>query len=102
MSHAWISLLVFVAAYSLFVILPNRRSITACTGGLLLVLTGVLGWREAFFEKIGWNVMGLFFGTLIQKKQGHTVGFRQFMEIGVPYTSAAIVPASIFVWLIWG
>lgn len=43
MSHAWISLLVFVAADSLFVILPNRRSITACTGGLLLVLTGVLG-----------------------------------------------------------
>lgn len=26
MSHSWISLLVFVAAYSLFVILPNRRS----------------------------------------------------------------------------
>jgi Na+/H+ antiporter NhaD/arsenite permease-like protein len=64
-SHAWISLLVFVAAYGLFVILPNRRSITACTGGLLLVLTGVLGWKEAVFEKVDWNVMGLFFGTLI-------------------------------------
>ena len=65
MSHAWISLLVFVAAYSLFVILPNRRSVTACTGGLLLVLTGVLGWKEAVFGKIGWNVMGLFLGTLV-------------------------------------
>jgi Na+/H+ antiporter NhaD/arsenite permease-like protein len=54
-SHAWISLLVFVAADSLFVFLPNRRSITAYTGGLLIVLTGVLGWREAFFEKIGWK-----------------------------------------------
>lgn len=55
MSHASISPLVFVAADSLFVILPNRRSITACTGGLLLVLTEVLGWWEAFFEKIGWK-----------------------------------------------
>jgi len=63
--NAWISLLVFVAAYGLFVILPNRRSITACSGGLLLVLTGVMGWKEALFEKIGWNVMGLFFGTLV-------------------------------------
>ncbi len=59
MSHAWISLLVFIAAYSLFVILPNRRSLTACAGGLLLVLTGVLGWKAAVFEKIGWNVMFL-------------------------------------------
>jgi Na+/H+ antiporter NhaD/arsenite permease-like protein len=25
----------------------------------------VLGWHEALFEKISWNVMGLFFGTLI-------------------------------------
>ena len=55
MSHASISPLVFVAADSLFVILPNRRSITACTGGLLLVLTEVLGWREAFVEKTGWK-----------------------------------------------
>ena len=54
----------FCRAYSLFVILPNRRSITACIGGLLLVLTVVLGWREAFFEKIGWNVMGLFSRTV--------------------------------------
>lgn len=34
-------------------------------GGLILVATGVLGWKDAFFVKISWNVMGLFFGTLI-------------------------------------
>ena len=50
-----ISPLVFVAADRRFVILSNRRSITAYTGGLLLVLTEVLGRREAFFEKIGWK-----------------------------------------------
>lgn len=35
MSHASTSLLLFVAADSLFVIPPNRRSIAACAGGLL-------------------------------------------------------------------
>jgi len=34
-------------------------------GGVLLVATGVLSWREALFSKISWNVIGLFFGTMI-------------------------------------
>jgi Na+/H+ antiporter NhaD/arsenite permease-like protein len=65
MTPAWISLIVFVLCYALFVVLPARRSWTACIGGVLLVATGVLGWRDALFVKISWNVMGLFFGTLI-------------------------------------
>ncbi len=65
MTPAWISLIVFVLCYALFVVLPQRRSWTACLGGVLLVATGVLSWREALFTKISWNVMGLFFGTLI-------------------------------------
>ncbi|NLG01293.1 MAG: TRAP transporter large permease subunit [Lentisphaerae bacterium] len=65
MTHAWLSLIVFALCYALFVVLPARRSWTACAGGLLLVAAGVLGWRDALFSKISWNVMGLFFGTLI-------------------------------------
>jgi Na+/H+ antiporter NhaD/arsenite permease-like protein len=65
MSPAWISLTIFVLCYALFVALPNRRACTACFGAALLVATGVLGWQEAVTEKISWNVMGLFFGTLI-------------------------------------
>ena len=65
MARAWISLAVFVGCYVLFAVLPGRRSWTACVGGLLLVLAGVLDWRAALFAKINWNVMGLFFGTLV-------------------------------------
>jgi len=65
MTPAWISLTVFTLCYALFVILPKRRSWTACLGGALLVAAGVLPWRDAVFAKINWNVMGLFFGTLI-------------------------------------
>jgi Na+/H+ antiporter NhaD/arsenite permease-like protein len=56
---------VFILCYALFVVLPNRRSLVACIGAALLVLTGTIGWHEALTEKISWNVMGLFFGTLI-------------------------------------
>lgn len=65
MTKEWISLAVFVLCYVLFVFLPGKRSWVACAGGSLLIATGVLTWQEAFFSKISWNVMGLFFGTLI-------------------------------------
>jgi len=65
MSSAWISLVVFAVAYTLFVFLPNRRSWVACAGALVLILTGALSWHDALFHKVSWNVMGLFFGTLV-------------------------------------
>ncbi|MFH0879285.1 MAG: SLC13 family permease [Lentisphaerota bacterium] len=61
----WISLGVFTACYALFMVFSGRRSWVACGGGLALVLLGALGWREALLVKVNWNVMGLFFGTLI-------------------------------------
>ncbi|NOU36929.1 MAG: TRAP transporter large permease subunit [Kiritimatiellaceae bacterium] len=65
MTKEWISLAVFILCYVLFVFLPGKRSWVACAGGALLVATGVLTWSDALFTKISWNVMGLFFGTLI-------------------------------------
>lgn len=65
MTKEWISLAVFVLCYALFVFLPGKRSWVACSGGILLIAAGVLTWREALLSKVSWNVMGLFFGTLI-------------------------------------
>lgn len=65
LSPAWMSLAVFLAAYVLFAVFPNYRAWVACGGSVLLVMTGVLTPGAALFEKVNWNVMGLFFGTLI-------------------------------------
>jgi len=35
------------------------------------------------------------------KKQGHIVRFGEFMRIGIPFTLAAVIAASLFVWWIW-
>jgi len=56
---------VFVLCYALFIALPRWRSPVACAGAGVLVLISGLTLREALFEKIQWNVVGLFFGTLI-------------------------------------
>ena len=59
------ALAVFILCYALFVLLPKRRSLIACCGGLALILTGSLGWRTALTECVQWNVVALFFGTLV-------------------------------------
>jgi Na+/H+ antiporter NhaD/arsenite permease-like protein len=35
------------------------------------------------------------------KKEGHTVSFRDFMKIGIPFTIAAVIPAYLFIWFVW-
>jgi Na+/H+ antiporter NhaD/arsenite permease-like protein len=65
MTPSFAPLLVFLGCYALFVALPRRRSVVACAGALLLVLLRELSWREAFFGTINWNVIALFFGTLV-------------------------------------
>ena len=37
----------------------------------------------------------------ILKKQGHAVGFGQFVKLGLPFTIAAAAVASAFIWLFW-
>jgi Na+/H+ antiporter NhaD/arsenite permease-like protein len=37
----------------------------------------------------------------ILKKEGSPVGFLEFMKIGIPFTLAAVIPAAVFVWLVW-
>ncbi len=59
-----ISLSIFVIAYVLFIVLPQKRSLVALGGGLLLILTQAISPKEAF-SAINWNVMGIFVGTLI-------------------------------------
>jgi Na+/H+ antiporter NhaD/arsenite permease-like protein len=65
MPQVLIALSVFIACYILFVVFPRSRSVVACSGAAVLILSGSLPWREALFELISWNVIGLFFGTLI-------------------------------------
>jgi Na+/H+ antiporter NhaD/arsenite permease-like protein len=77
-----ISLLIFIAAYLLFIFLPKKRTYVAVCGAVLVILTGALSFKEAF-SSINWNVMGIFVGTLIIADI--------FMESRVPAYIAEII-----------
>ena len=64
MEAKFIALLVFIVAYVLFVIFPQKRTAVALSGSLLLVLTQAISFKEALMA-VNWNVMGIFVGTLI-------------------------------------
>ncbi len=64
MDQKTIALAVFVIAYFLFVCLPQKRTLVALAGSLLLVVTGAVSFKEAFLS-VNWNVMGIFVGTLV-------------------------------------
>ena len=64
MESKFIAISVFIISYALFVILPQRRTIVALAGSLLLVLTQAISFKDAFLA-VNWNVMGIFVGTLI-------------------------------------
>jgi Na+/H+ antiporter NhaD/arsenite permease-like protein len=77
-----ISLLIFIAAYLLFIFLPKKRTHVAVCGAVLVILTGALSFKEAL-SSINWNVMGIFVGTLIIADI--------FMESRVPAYIAEII-----------
>lgn len=62
--HHAFALALFVVCYVLFIALPARRTIVACLGAVLLLLTGTLPLHE-FPVAINWNVMGIFVGMLV-------------------------------------
>ena len=70
------ALVLFAGSYACFVALPKRRAVVACTGAALLMLSGTLTWQEAVLVCIQWNVIGLFFGTLVLAEL--------FMQSGMP------------------
>lgn len=77
-----ISLSVFILAYLLFVFLPRKRTHIAVLSAILLILSRVISFREAFFA-VNWNVMGIFVGTLVVADI--------FMESRVPAYIAEII-----------
>lgn len=58
-----LSLILFVLTYLLFFILPSRRSIIAISVSIIILITGIMSFKEVF-SAINWNVMGIFVGML--------------------------------------
>jgi len=59
------TLIIFIGCYLLFVLLPRWRSVVALSGVAVLILLQEVSVNEVMYTHIHWNVIALFFGTLI-------------------------------------
>jgi len=82
MQNNVLALLVFIAAYILFIFFPAKRAHVAVVGSLFIILLRIISPQEALLA-INWNVMGIFVGTLVVADI--------FMESRVPAYLAEVI-----------
>lgn len=77
-----ITLIIFLLAYILFILLPRKRTLVALIGALIIIGSRAISLHDAFWA-INWNVMGIFVGTLVLADV--------FMESRVPAYLAEVI-----------
>ena len=72
------AIILFALTYVLMLTFSKYRPYIARISGLIFIFTGIL------------------------RKEGHEVSNGDFFKIGIPFTMAAIVPAYILIWILFG
>ncbi len=72
------AIILFAATYVLMLTFTKYRPYIALASGLIFIATGIL------------------------RKEGYEVTNSDFFKIGIPFTLAAIIPAYILIWVIFG
>ncbi|MFQ3547824.1 MAG: SLC13 family permease, partial [Termitinemataceae bacterium] len=61
----WIVLGLMLLMYALIIMFPNIKAYTTLGTALIMMLLGVVGFREAFIEMVNWNILMIFVGSLV-------------------------------------
>ena len=80
-----LALILFALSYILMLALPQQRPFVALGGNLTPI------GASAYIAAIG-----------ILRKNGENVRTADFLRIGVPFTLAAVLTGSVYLWLVWG
>ena len=93
------AIILFALTYVLMLTFSKYRPYIALISGVLFIVTGML--------PLGGNCTPIgasanITGIGILRKEGHNVSNGDFFKIGIPFTMAAIVPAYILIWILFG
>ena len=93
------AIILFALTYVLMLTFSKYRPYIALISGVLFIVTGML--------PLGGNCTPIgasanITGIGILRKEGHNVSNGDFFKIGIPFTLAAIVPAYILIWILFG
>ena len=117
------AIILFALTYVLMLTFSKYRPYIALISGVLFIVTGMLPLGN-IIPSLDFNVLLMIGGTMglvqlfidsrmperladitgigILRKEGHNVSNGDFFKIGIPFTLAAIVPAYILIWILFG
>ena len=116
-----LALILFAATYVLMLTFSKYRPYIALGSAAIFIVTGMLPLGE-IWPSIDLNVILMIAslaatlggnctpigasanitGIGILRREGYEVKNSDFFKIGIPFTLAAIIPAYIYIWLIYG
>ncbi len=93
------AIFLFAVTYVRMLVFGKYRPYIALASGVIFIVTGML--------PLGGNCTPIgasanIAGIGILRKAGYEVKNSDFFRIGIPFTFAAIIPAYIYIWLLFG
>lgn len=92
-----ITLAIFAVTYLLFILMPNRKSLTAIAAIAALLLFRILDPVSAFVGGVNWNVMGIFVGMLVMAEAFMESRFPAFIAERIVNHAPNIAFAILFI-----
>lgn len=78
---ATIAIVVFIISYLFIMTEKINRALVALSGGVLLLLTGIYQWEDAFVNYIDWNTVTLLFSMMVLVSITKKTGLFEYIAI---------------------
>ncbi|WP_407269568.1 ArsB/NhaD family transporter [Radiobacillus sp. PE A8.2] len=78
---ATIAIVVFVVSYLFIITERVNQALIALSGGVLLLLTGIYEWRDAFTSYIDWNTITLLFSMMVLVSITSKTGLFEYIAV---------------------
>ncbi|MCT2537989.1 ArsB/NhaD family transporter [Aquibacillus koreensis] len=78
---ATIAIVIFIISYIFIVSEKVNQALVALSGGVLLLLTGVYEWNDAFTNYIDWNTVALLFSMMVLVSITKKTGLFEYIAI---------------------
>ncbi|WP_138415584.1 ArsB/NhaD family transporter [Aquibacillus sediminis] len=78
---ATIAVIIFIVSYIFIMTEKINRALVALSGGILLLLTGIYQWKDAYTNYIDWNTVTLLFSMMVLVSITKKTGLFEFIAI---------------------
>lgn len=101
--HIVLACLVFIISYIFIINEKVNRALVACTGGVLMILTGIVSVDHLFVKYIDWHTIALLFSMMIIVSITSKTGIFEFIAVTLAQkVSGRPIPLMILISLLTG